>query len=338
MGTTEHPPHPPNGLDYRQLSPALHAKSRPSTVESRGPSDPGCPVRENGDTSRRPPRRSAMQVPCPTCKESIVVEPGQDRQEIVCPSCGSTFRLENLTTLDWKMVAGQRVGRFELLDTVGQGAFGTVYRARDPELDRTVAVKVPRASELAGPRDRERFLREARSVAQLRHPAIVTVHEVGQQNGLPYLVSDFVEGFTLADYLTGRLLSFQESAELIVALADALQYAHEHGVVHRDIKPTNIMMEARGEGRETRGDAGRASYEAPPSFLAPHPSSLIPRLMDFGLAKRDAGEITMTMEGQVLGTPAYMSPEQASGQAHRVDGRSDIYSLGVVLYQLLTGE
>src|SRR5262245_4541230 len=145
-----------------------------------------------------------MQILCPTCKDSIALEPAQNLQKIVCPSCGSAIRLENLTTLDWQTVAGQKVGRFELLDTVGQGAFGTVYRAHDPELDRTVAVKVPRASDLAGPRDRERFLREARSVAQLRHPSIVTVHEVGQKDGLPYLVSDFVDGITLADYLTSR--------------------------------------------------------------------------------------------------------------------------------------
>src|SRR5262249_39789388 len=152
------------------------------------------------------------------------------------------------------------------------GAFGTVYMARDPELDRTIAVKVPRLAELPGGDDLERFLREARSVAQLRHPGIVPVHEVGQAGGVPFLVSAFVLGTTLADRLTARRPTFREAAELIAKLADALQYAHEHGVVHRDVKPSNVLI---GEGGT-------------------------PHLTDFGLAKRDAGEVTMTIEGQVL--------------------------------------
>jgi tRNA A-37 threonylcarbamoyl transferase component Bud32 len=206
---------------------------------------------------------------------------------------------------------GQRdLGKFELLDIVGQGAFGTVYKARDARLDRVVAIKVPRAGNLAGPQELDRFLREARSVAQLRHPSIVSVHEVGQYEGVPYLVSDFVDGLTLADKLSAGRLTAAEAAGLIASLADALQYAHDKKVVHRDVKPSNIML----------GEDGK------------------PCLMDFGLAKREAGEITMTLDGQVLGTPAYMSPEQARGEGHLVDGRGDVYSLGVILYQMLTGQ
>jgi WD40 repeat protein/tRNA A-37 threonylcarbamoyl transferase component Bud32/tetratricopeptide (TPR) repeat protein len=177
-------------------------------------------------------------------------------------------------------------------------------------LDRIVAIKVPRAGQLSTAEDEDRFVREARNAAQLQHPGIVPVYEVGRGDQFPYIVSEFVDGITLADALTGRRFSFRESAHLIAQVASALVHAHAQGVVHRDLKPSNIMLTADND----------------------------PRVMDFGLAKRDAGEITMTMEGQVLGTPAYMSPEQASGQAHHVDGRSDIYTLGCVLYELISGE
>jgi tRNA A-37 threonylcarbamoyl transferase component Bud32 len=251
-----------------------------------------------------------MHILCPHCRNPIEVIKLTPREELTCPACGSSFHLETSSTTGYERSAGQKVGKFEVIDTVGQGAFGTVYMARDPELDRVVAIKVPRSGNLAGPQDLDRFLREARSVAQLRHPSIVSVHEVGQVEGVPFLVSDFVRGVTLADLMSARRPGFREAAELVASVADALQYAHAQGVVHRDVKPSNIMI----------GEDGT------------------PHLMDFGLAKREAGEITMTIEGQVLGTPAYMSPEQARGEAHAVDKRGDVYSLGVVLYQLLTGE
>jgi WD40 repeat protein/tRNA A-37 threonylcarbamoyl transferase component Bud32 len=264
-----------------------------------------------------------MAVSCPHCQHLLEPEPAPG-QEVLCPSCGSSFRLDLGSTALWPPTgAGRRLGRFELLTPVGAGAFGTVYRARDTELDRVVAVKVPRAGSLAAGEERDRFLRESRSVAQLHHPGIVPVYEVGQAGGVPFLVSEFVSGVTLADYLTGRRLTFRQAAELVAAVADTLQYAHERGVVHRDVKPANVMldMDKGTPAADTDGAAG-----------------LVPRLMDFGLARREAGEVTMTAEGQVLGTPAYISPEQAAGEGHRVDGRADVYSLGVVLYELLTGE
>ncbi|HEV3262430.1 MAG TPA: serine/threonine-protein kinase, partial [Gemmataceae bacterium] len=251
-----------------------------------------------------------MQAICPHCHNSMEWSESSP-DDLLCPSCGSSFRLDRGSTVRWTPKEGQReLGRFELIDIVGTGGFGTVYKARDPELQRIVAIKVPRGGSLLDGEHLDRFLREARSVAQLRHPSIVSVHEVGQLNDVPYLVSDFVQGVTLADSLTGRRPSPHEAARLIATVADALQYAHQHGVTHRDVKPSNIMLADDGT----------------------------PYLMDFGLAKRDAGETTMTMDGQVLGTPAYMSPEQARGEGHRVDGRSDVYSLGVILYELLTGE
>jgi serine/threonine protein kinase len=205
----------------------------------------------------------------------------------------------------------RRLGKFELLKELGVGSFASVFLARDTELERTVAIKVPRAGQLLGRSDVDRFLREARSAAQLKHPGIVSLYDISQtDDGTPYLIVEFIQGTTLAERLRKDRPRIDRSAELIAAVADALDYAHGSGVIHRDIKPSNIMID--GEGR--------------------------PHLMDFGLAKREAEAVTMTEEGQVLGTPAYMPPEQARGESHHVDARSDIYGMGVVLYELLTGE
>lgn len=266
-----------------------------------------------------------MPLQCPNC-QALIDTAATLTEEMRCTVCGSGFRIPMEESATWIQPEQRSIGKFDLQEEVGAGSFGCVYRARDRELGRIVAIKIPRSGAIGSSGDSDRFLREARSVAQLRHPLIVPIFEVGKENGFPYLVSEFIQGITLADHLTGSRIPLRESVALVAQIADALHYAHEKGVVHRDVKPSNIMLERNAADSS-------ASWESSKETLR-----YSPRLMDFGLAKRDAGEMTMTVEGQILGTPAYMSPEQARGDAHSVDGRSDEYSLGVVLYQLLTGE
>ena len=281
------------------------------------------------------PRPRALRLNCPHCHNPIQIVDDSPSEEVVCPSCGSSFHLDRDQTVSWSPEHLPKLGKFELLEAVGRGAFGTVYRAKDTELDRIVAVKMPRSGSFATKEDEDRFVREGRSVAQLRHPGIVPVYEVGRSGVFPYLASEFVDGLTLSDAMSGRRFTFRESAEIVAQAADALHHAHGMGVVHRDVKPSNLMVVlpkrsgGDGQSQETsRANASGASNEP----------ALTVRVMDFGLARREEGEITMTVDGQVLGTPAYMSPEQARGEGHRVTGQSDVYSLGVVLYHLLTGE
>ncbi len=203
-----------------------------------------------------------------------------------------------------------RLGKYELLDELGCGAYGIVYRARDTELDRIVALKTLQAVRRLSPGAADRFVREARNAARLNHPHIVSIHDFECDGENSYLVYAYVPGTTLARHMAGtERLPVREIATVIYRMAEALHYAHLRGVIHRDVKPANILIDHEGE----------------------------PYLTDFGLALREAGDVTITVEGEILGTPAYMSPEQARGEGHRVDGRTDIYSLGVILYQLLTG-
>ena len=200
-------------------------------------------------------------------------------------------------------------GDYELLEEIGRGGMGVVYRALQKSLGRTVAIKMLLRRDLATPSDLSRFRSEAEAAAQLDHPGIVSIFEVGECDGHPFYSMQLVEGTTLAKQLRQGPLPAREAAALLAKVADAVQAAHARGVLHRDLKPSNILIDSGGE----------------------------PHVSDFGLAKRLEAEESVTHTGAILGTPCYMSPEQAAGSRGDVGPTSDVWSLGAILYQMLTG-
>jgi TolB-like protein/Tfp pilus assembly protein PilF/tRNA A-37 threonylcarbamoyl transferase component Bud32 len=200
-------------------------------------------------------------------------------------------------------------GDYELLEEIGRGSQGVVYRARQKSLNRTVALKVIAYGQLASQAHLKRFRREAEAVASLDHPCIVPIYEIGERDGCCYFSMKFIEGGQLDEVVKRTPLSFRQSAELIAKLARTVHYAHERGILHRDIKPGNILLDQNGE----------------------------PHLTDFGLARLLETDSTVTRTREIMGTPSYMAPEQAAGETTKVSRGTDVYGLGAVLYQLLTG-
>ena len=268
--------------------------------------------KERRSTCQSNPENSpaaGFRIRCPHCRRVLFLAVDDPLTDIACGNCQTQFNVIDESSGHQNERILTTVGHFEILERIGIGGFGTVWKARDVELDRIVALKIPRQSYL-DEEEINKFLREARSGAQLNHANIVPVFEIGRDENTIYIVSKFVEGKTLSERALDEPPSVKQSARLLESMARGLQHAHDQGVIHRDLKPQNIMVNADD----------------------------VPLIMDFGLARRELGEITMTLDGQILGTPAYMSPEQAKGDSHAADRKSDIYSLGVIFFELLTGE
>jgi serine/threonine protein kinase len=223
---------------------------------------------------------------------------------------------------------------YQILEKIGQGGMGVVFKARQAGLNRLVALKQIHAGRHARPEALRRFRREAEAAARLHHPNIVQIYEVGEQDGQPYLALEYVNGGTLSNRLAGNPLLPAAAARLVECLARAIHCAHQQGIVHRDLKPGNILLQIADCRLQTDNANGLTpDLQSPISNL----QSAIPKITDFGLARLLDQEVGQTRTGDILGTPAYMAPEQAAGQASAIGPAVDVYALGAILYETLSG-
>lgn len=277
-----------------------------------------------------------------SANESLAIDDSLDVSESVDATKDISQQVdpheEFLTATNAGQMPEQRIGRYEVKRMLGEGAFGKVFEARDPQLDRVVALKV--AKSVVGETQLQRFTREARAAAQLRHPHIIPVYEYGQIEGQSYIVYEFVEGETLA-FKSKRLgqLTFDSVVDIVREIAEGLDYAHEQGIIHRDMKPDNVMIDPKGGIHIADfGCALRDNDRTDTTRAGPMLGTQKHISPDQASGESSISGERLTREGAILGTPVYMSPEQASGKSSTADGRTDIWSLGVVFYELLSGE
>lgn len=229
-----------------------------------------------------------------------------------------------------------RLGGYRIVKVLGSGGMGIVFLAEDPRLNRPVAIKAMKPNLARNPTAGPRFLREARAAALLKNDHVVTIHQVGEDRGIPFLVMELLQGQSLqARMQPGQPLPIDELLRIARETASALATAHQHGLIHRDVKPANIWLEAKDEGGRLK-DEEKSSADFDSSFLLPPSSFQRVKILDFGLARAVQGDSELTQEGDIVGTPAYMAPEQARGEP--VDARCDLFSLGCVLYRMSTGQ
>ena len=265
---------------------------------------------------------SILKFTCPKCKRQIAVRGGNEvyGKKLPCKSCNHVFVLQDpnnkTSPLPRKQLQHKKheaktsFGHYSPLEFVGRGGMGEVYKVHEPKLSAHVALKIlPRAFDDMQEKQK-RFLREAQLAMQLTHPNIVKVYDIGQIEGQHYFTMEFIDGPELNNVIKNKLLPAKKLLQMFVKICNAMQHAHEQNMIHRDLKPENIMVNRQGE----------------------------PKIMDFGLAKPTDDTQRLTAAGVIVGTITHMSPEQAMGQSEELDHRTDIYSLGVILYNILTGE
>ena len=308
-----------------------------------------------------------VEVNCPHCEASYEIEQYPGGDDTRCEQCGNSLSNESFIEATQLYTPGLEtnfktqgnthsdnipavIGRFQVRDLLGTGAFGSVYRAYDPLLDREVALKVPHAGEAKSEMDRARSLREPKAAAQLRHPNIVPIHDVVIDDDNFYIASAYIEGQTLQEAFENKRPGLQRTAEIVLKLADALDYAHQQGIVHRDVKPANIMLDTKDEplvmdfglariqeNPETHESAAHDSVSNESEIYDPETSGPI-EITPNPTTANDGDTELATREGTIMGTAAFMAPEQAAGKQEEIGPASDQYSLGIVLYELLCGQ
>ena len=309
--TSPHEGRPALRAELEALERELRRRMRRSRAPNAGPpTAPEPQTAPNPSTIAEATRRSHPGPPPSSVHEEATVPPSNPpRTAHDEPTAALLGQDPSATPGASEPTRIRYFGDYEILREIARGGMGVVFQARQVSLNRTVALKMILAGQLADDTDVKRFYTEAEAAANLDHPGIVPIFEVGQHEGQHYFSMGFVEGQSLSQRLAEGPLPSREAAELIRRVSEAIEYAHQHGVIHRDLKPANILLDQNGN----------------------------PRVTDFGLAKKVQGDSGLTGSGQIMGTPSYMPPEQAGGKRGEVGPAADVYALGATLYALLTG-